>query len=248
MKKFLPSIKKFLPFILLGVGLFFVVGAIIFVKSRSAGGAMDDTETALRDVSFDERPVASLTPTEDGHWLNLKVEKLLSDAAIMDYELLYRVADGRTQGVPGSIKLDGLDEVARELLLGSESSGKYRYDEGVKEGTLTLRFRTEKGKLIAKFSTDFVLLAGSDELVSLDGKLAVTPEKSDGFYIIMETFGVPNDPPASVSETVYGVFASNPANGKVQMTQYDTLYRWDGSIWEKVSDATPAVGIFVKAK
>ena len=63
---------------------------------------------------------------------------------------------GIQQGVPGTAKLDGGD-IERKMLLGSESSGKFRYDEGVKGGTLTLRFRNSKGRLIGKLSTEFTL-------------------------------------------------------------------------------------------
>jgi len=69
----------------------------------------------------------------------------VTGAASMDYELIYSTSDGGQQGVPGTVKLTGTD-IDRPLLLGSESSGKYRYDAGVEQGTMTLKFRDASGK------------------------------------------------------------------------------------------------------
>lgn len=162
--------KKYLPLILIGVGLLLLVGAFFFVKnSMNKGGEEEET---VKEIPVEQRPLVSLTPSSDGHWLKLKIEKIkVAKAASMDYELLYSLADGRTQGVPGTIKLDGSD-IVRDLLLGSESSGKFRYDEGVTGGTMTIRFRDVKGKLIGKLSTKFTL----------------TSPKRGVFEVTMDTF------------------------------------------------------------
>lgn len=149
--------KKYLPFILLGVGLLAVIVGIIVVKNLKKQGAEDESDIAVPEIPADQRPLVSLTPTNDGHWLNFVVSKLnVKGAASMDYELVYSVKNGGQQGVPGTVKLDG-GVIERKLLLGSESSGKFRYDEGVETGTMTLRFRNSSGKLIGKLSTTFKL-------------------------------------------------------------------------------------------
>ncbi|MBN1169199.1 hypothetical protein JXA63_04895 [Candidatus Woesebacteria bacterium] len=81
----------------------------------------------------------TLTPSDDGHWLKLDVSGISQNADKMEYELIYNLPDGRVQGVPGSIELEGESKVERDILLGTESSGNYYYDEGVESGTLTLR-------------------------------------------------------------------------------------------------------------
>lgn len=149
--------KKYLPFILLGVGLLAVIIGIIVVKNLKKQGTDDESDIAVPEIPADQRPSVSLTPTNDGHWLNFVVSKTnVKGAASMDYELVYSVKNGGQQGVPGTVKLDG-SNVERKLLLGSESSGKFRYDEGVETGTMTLRFRNSSGKLIGKLSTTFTL-------------------------------------------------------------------------------------------
>jgi len=147
-------VRKYLPLILIGVGLVVLVGGFLFIKSRNKGG---EEEEVVKEIPADQRPLVSLIPSSDGHWLKLKIEKIrVQGAKSLDYELLYSLPDGRTQGVPGTVKIEGKD-IERDLLLGSESSGKFRYDEGVTGGTMTIRFRDTKGKLIGKLSTKFTL-------------------------------------------------------------------------------------------
>lgn len=176
--------KKYLPIILFVVGLLVVVGVYFFViKGKSTGESTEDLIVA--EIPVGERPSASLTPSMDGHWLKMKVEDIkVKGAASMDYELLYKISDGRTQGVPGTIQLEGQSSIERNLLLGSESSGKYRYDEGVESGSLTLRFRNSSGKLLGKLSTDWTLkLVGKNWEVTMntfakDGESTFTSSSS----------------------------------------------------------------------
>jgi len=150
--------KKYLPLILIGVGVLVVaVGGVAIAKMMKGGTPTTEDETNVPEIPQDQRPYVSLTPSSDGHWLSFKVTGIkVAGATSMDYELLYTTGTGIQQGVPGTVKLDGND-VDRNLLLGSESSGKFRYDEGVKGGTMTIRFRNGKGKLIGKLATTFTL-------------------------------------------------------------------------------------------
>jgi hypothetical protein len=237
--------KKFLPVILLVLGV--VVLALVYflvIKPSKTNTGEEEQATSLIEVSLDDRPVTSLTPTSDGHWLNLKVEKINIPASTMDYELLYDLPDGRTQGVPGAITLNGLKVIERKLLLGSESSGKYRYDEGVKEGTLTLRFRNSGGKLIAKFTTKFALLSNTKELASVDGAFTATLDKTPkAFFVVMETFGIPASSPSEVKAGPFGLFSSQVGTltGKATLGSYSVL-RYTGGAWKADSFDT---GVFI---
>ncbi len=151
--------KKYLPLILLGVGLLVVVGAFFVVKN-SKKDVIEEEEVA-KEIPVSERPLVSLTPSSDGHYLKLVISQIkVKNAASLDYELLYTLPDGRTQGVPGTVKLTG-EDIEKDLLLGSESSGKFRYDEGVDGGTITIRFRDSKGKLLGKLSSQFTMSSSS---------------------------------------------------------------------------------------
>jgi hypothetical protein len=207
--------KKYLPLLLLGIGVLVLILVFVFIKNFSKEKGVVDEEVAI-EIAFKDRPVASLTPSEDGHWLNLKVDKIkVAKSSSLDYELLYTLPDGRTQGVPGTVDLKGKTSFERKLLLGSESSGKFRYDEGVKEGSLTVRIRDSKGKLLAKFSTKWHLQSNETDLTSVDGnfKYTLTGKPKGMFFVTMETFGLPSyeetDLPASVESGPYGVFSSS---------------------------------------
>jgi hypothetical protein len=212
--------KKFLPLILIGSVLVVVMVVVFFVARGMKGGSATPTqeETNVPDLPQSEWPVVSLTPTSnpavkgsDGHWLDFKVQKIsVSGAASMDYELVYNTTDGGQQGVPGTVKLDGTD-IDRPLLMGSESSGKYRYDAGVEQGTMTLKFRDAGGKLIGKLLTDFHLQSGVTSLTSVDGKFTYELDKvvKGVFFVTMKTFADPAASMVVVSQNGYSVFASD---------------------------------------
>ena len=239
--------KKFIPFILLFIGILVIGGVFVVNKIKSGKGEGVDEEVALKEVALEKRPILSLIPTSDGHWLKLKLEKIEIDAKSVDYELLYKLADGRTQGVPGTVKLTGQSEIERELLLGSESSGKYRFDEGVEGGTLSIKFRDEKGRLVAKFTSEFKMSTDDDELTSVDGEFKFSlDEKTDDYFIVIEVVGIYESLPGTISSGPFGIFSSSTSevSGKVNMSGND-IYWWNGK-WEKLEeDKASDIGIFV---
>lgn len=206
------TVKKFLPIIFLGVGVLLLVLVFIFIKNKKSAVVVDDS-VALVEISFPDRPFASLTPTTDGHYINLKIDKItLPKAVSLDYELLYSLPDGRIQGVPGTVDLKGQTSFERKLLMGSESNGKFRYDEGVKDGSLTVRLRDSKGKLLAKFSTKWHLQSTDLELTSIDQNFTYKLDKKPKgiYFITMETFGLPvGETLSAVDEGPYGIFTSD---------------------------------------
>lgn len=236
----MQNLKKYLPIILVLIGLLVVGGAAYFVLGRGGSDESVDEDEQVAEIPADMRPTATLTPTEDGHYLNLKISDIRIEAASLDYEILYVTGAGITQGVPGTAMLNG-SPVEREILLGSESSGKFRYDEGVKEGTLTLRFRNEKGKLVGKLSTQWHLQTATDTLTSTDDKFKFElDEESDAWFIVMQTFG----PYKEGSKMMpYGVFSSDPnLSGTVDMA--GAVYKWMDGSWGEVSGPTTP-GIFI---
>lgn len=219
--------KKFLPLILIGAGILLLVIVFIVIKGGK-GGALPEVqdEASIPEIAQSEWPVVSLTPTEKsgvagsmGHWLDFKVQKInIAKAATMDYELIYTTGAGIQQGVPGTVKLDGTD-IERPLLLGSESSGKFRYDAGVEKGTMTLKFRDVGGKMIGKLVTDFHLQSETTTLTSSDGKFTYELDKiaKGVFFVTMKTFAEPDSAIVVVTSNGYSVFASDgkPHTGKV---------------------------------
>lgn len=209
--------KKILPIIigLLIVAVVIVILAVSKGKNSSTNKEKEESNTPV--LSESQWPAVSLTPTDKsdvagsmGHWLNFKVEKInVAKASSMDYLLVYNTSDGGQQGVPGTVKLTG-DSIERKLLLGSESSGKFRYDAGVETGTMTITFRDDNGKSLGKLSTEFHLQSEATELTSVDGIFKYTLDKAPKgvYFVTMKTF---LEPVAGkvVWQNGYGVFASD---------------------------------------
>jgi hypothetical protein len=248
--------KKYLPFILLGVGLLVVIGAFVLVKSKKTAAPTDtDTESALLDVPLGKRPVVALTPDAEGHYLKLHIEKIqIEGAKTLDYELVYQVPEHPSQGVPGSIDVSDKTSFDADLLLGSESSGKFRYDEEVESGTITLRFRNEAGKLLTKFSTDFHMQKDPETITSQDGKLSIKLDKAQkGFFITMPSIGVPKElslPKELSPEPKAGPYVVHSSLGdefsaKVSIAGA-AVYHFEDGEWKGVSDVKN-LGYFVAA-
>lgn len=209
--------KRNLPIIAGALVVILVIVGFFVIKGRNKSSGVDEDESNVPTLSESQWPAISLTPTEKsdvsgsmGHWLNFKVEKINIDkAASMDYLLVYNTSDGGQQGVPGKIAITG-DSVEKKLLLGSESSGKFRYDAGVETGTMTITFRNEDGKMIGKLSTDFRLQSGTAELASPDGLFKYVLEKvaKNVFFVTMKTYAQP-EVPTVAWQNGYGVFASD---------------------------------------
>ncbi len=242
--------KKFLPIILLLAGIIVLVLVFVVVKGGEKEGIDNSPkeEMALLELTLEERPVVSLTPTTDGHYLNMKVEKIGFGPYSMDYELLYQVPGGVQQGVPGSVNLEGMKEYNADLLLGSESSGKFRYDEGVEEGTLSLRFRNAEGQLLVKFATEFHLQNATNLLTSLDNKFKYELDRESGeFFVVMNTIGIPDNILGSIEGGSYGIFSSTErdVSGKID-ANFENIYYWNNDKWEKLEDSKSTnIDIFV---
>lgn len=243
--------KKYLPILLFVAGI--AVVALVFIVLRRGGTeeVVDGEEGALIEVSLEDRPVVSLVPTNDGHYLSLKIGEIdIPGAETMEYELLYDVLGGVTQGVPGSVDITTLSSYETELLLGSESSGKFRYDEGVEEGTMTIRFRNRDGKLLIKFSSDFHLQSGDQELTSIDGVFSLNFEDTpDGFFVTMPTIGFPGKDTGDAKEGPYGVFSSEAIFPQGEVTVGGgNVYLLEEGDWKMLEDNnTGAIGIFISA-
>lgn len=248
MIKLPPKIQKYLPVILVVAALGALTAVVLAIRARNTATPSVTNGPTTKEVALADRPIASLTPSADGHWLKLTITKIEIKAETMDYELLYQLPDGRTQGVPGTIDLAEEKEITRDLLLGSESSGRFRYDEGVSEGSLTLRFRDGKGKLLTKFTTKFHLQSGDKELTSVGGGFSYTLAKAGkDFFVTMETFGVPGDPIGEVTSGPFGVFSSatSAVSGTVKLDGA-SIYRADGTKWERLEGGSSSdIGIFL---
>jgi len=241
-------LKKYLPFIILGLGVLVFVVAFFIMRRPAKVVTEEDEEGNLIELKLEEIPVVSLTPTTDGHYLNLKIEKIkVPKAVTMDFQFLYDVPDKVQQGSSGDDIDISSGSFESELLLGSESAGKFRYDEGVEKGVLTLWFRDSDKKLVTKLETEFHMQSDSDILSSNDEIFKFELEKSKGIYVVMNTLGLPDGYEFdinSVKSGPYGVFSESTGDGNAVFTDAGDYYKFDGN-WGK-SDS--GMGIFVLLK
>ncbi|HBL52231.1 MAG: hypothetical protein A3D24_02065 [Candidatus Blackburnbacteria bacterium RIFCSPHIGHO2_02_FULL_39_13] len=251
--------KKILPIVLIVVvGLGLIGGAFLFLKKSTQApgqkqGVNPDVvkETVLRELPLEERPYTTLIPRADGREFHLTISKIPSGAEVLEYELVYKVASGVTQGVPGSIKINNQSKIERDLLLGTCSSGKCRYDEGVSDGTFTLRFRDNQGRLVAKLETPFYLRKGGKELKLSGSDFAINNAvlSPSTYYLVMNTFGLPGKVDGNVSSGPFGVFTkgSEKVSGTVTIGDVQgTIYQWNNSKWNQVSvGKITSLGVFV---
>ncbi len=216
--------KKVLPAIFVLIGIVLLIGSIVLIKNSRSPKVedIDGQDETTTEIPVSQQPTVALIPKADGHWLKLQISNLKIEAKTLDYELLYKPETGISQGVPGTVQLDGGAMIERDLLLGSESSGKFRYDAGVETGTLTLRFRNDKGKLVGKMTTDFHLQSNTDKITSVDGKFTYKLDKKPKsvFFVTMKMFGTEVPSNAVISDSGYVIFASDSAtkfSGKVEL-------------------------------
>ena len=146
--------------------------------------------------------------------------------------------------------MEGEDSFEAELLLGSESSGKFRYDEGVEEGTIGLKFRNSEGKLLAKFVSEFHFQSSTDLLTSIDKVFNYElPEESEEFFVTMNTIGYLGETSTDIETGPYGIFSSSPkkVSGVVDLG-FDNVYWWDGDKWQRLTENKASdIGIFFGA-
>ncbi|MCS7092356.1 MAG: hypothetical protein NZM26_03330 [Patescibacteria group bacterium] len=233
-------LKKRLPFVLLGLGILVFVGTFIFTKVNVIKDVNLINDGKVAEIPLEKRPVVSLIPIKEGRFLKLRIEKMDLRATTLDYELLYDVPGGVTQGVPGSVNIKGLSSFETEILLGSESSGKFRYDEGVEQGTITVRFRDDKGKLMAKFTSDFRMQSNVDLISSIDDNFIIKFDKPvKDTVVVMHTIGSKSKLPPEILHGPYGVFSENSLEflADVSVKNASKIY-YDQDSYKEVSQTT----------
>lgn len=211
--------KKYLPYIVVLVFAILFVGVVFIIRKINQPVTQDVNQTvdqAIPDLPQNELPTLALIPSVDGHSLTLKILSIKVPSAVsMDYELTWTANNTgapSTQGTSGTVQLNGQTNVERDnLLLGSESSGKKRYDKGVEDGGLTLRFRDSNGKLLGKVTTDWHLQTGTTTLTSVDSSFKyILSKPADGvWFITIKSFGVPDPATVVTFSSGWAIYASD---------------------------------------
>lgn len=144
-----------------------IILLLALVFTLSACGKKTTTEIVptptprLFELQETDKPDIAITPTKDGHYITITVTKIPDFIKQIEYELIYSASDAGLEiekGVGGTAEIEN-NSFDRKLLLGTESCTngcKYKYDEGVTGGTLTLTLITQDGQ-VATIDTPFTL-------------------------------------------------------------------------------------------
>jgi hypothetical protein len=156
------------------------------------------TKAVVMPVS--ERPLVSLTPSADGHYLDLKLEGVPSNITSIEYQVLYDAASNGSQiekGIGDTIKLI-TSTIDKNLLLGTESCTtgcKYSYDTGIVGGEVTVNFIDNNGQE-STFDTPYVLKTTADinkagTLTMTDNSFSVKPKTKltgSDYFVLMQNY------------------------------------------------------------
>ncbi|MCL4383910.1 hypothetical protein M1116_00480 [Patescibacteria group bacterium] len=199
-------------------------------KTTSNKKAVPTPAASELKLSQDELPTLTLTPREDGHELSMTIGNITSKAAQLEYELLYTASDNGLdieKGLGDTIKLSGDKNLDRKLLLGTSSCTngcKYKYDDGVTGGTLTLTFVTTDNAS-ATFELPFAILSAADlkkqgniNLKSDNVTIKAKPQGNDFFVLVKNP------------KNNYSIFSSGSGKGIVTDISPATLTKADKSI------------------
>jgi len=222
--------------------IYFIIGAIILIivmiitivvgKNKKTTTSSNTTETKTTEelsLSDEEKPYISLVPQADGHRLNLKISDIPKNISEIEYDLIYTAKDENIEiekGVGGTAKIEG-NSIERELLLGTESCTngcKYKYDEGITGGTLTLSFMTADGQS-ALYEAPFVFLTSTDiktKGLSLETEnllIKATISSKNDYFVLIKNF-----------KPVYSVFSSGNGSGKVSSITPSTITKENNSL------------------
>lgn len=217
---------KKLTIILVPVIILVLILAFIFTRNKKNTVNIPTETTKLSkeiELSADEKPLINLIPRADGHELKLKITDIPSKFSTAEYELIYTAEDEGLEiekGVSGTIKLTS-SSFEKDLLLGTSSCTngcKYKYDEGITGGVLTLTLTTDD-KQYFTFETPFVI------------KSSAQINKNKGFTLSQENFEVSattttkNDFFIAIKniKSVYSVFSNGNGNGKITAITPSTI-------------------------
>ncbi len=207
--------KKKLTIILPIIGILLIIGGIFLIRvknrTETTNGKGESQQTSI-ETPLSEKPYVALIPRADGKEFTMEISRI-KNAKTIEYELVYE-SQGLSRGVIGSVELSaGETEVSRKLLLGSCSKDVCKYDEGVEQGSLTLRFRGTEGT--RKFTADFHLQQGGKELTSMDGEFKLAGKfNASTFYLTISTIGLPEEVEEKVIAGSYGIFTAGSSSVK----------------------------------
>ena len=189
--------KKYLSLILISALILSACG-----KKNTTAEISPTPTPRLVELEVQDRPEISLIPRSDGHELTLRLASISSNITRIEYEITYIANDNGLEIEKGASGIFESSDIApgksdKKILLGTESctSGcKYKYDEGITGGNVSLIFTTANNQ-ISTFTTPFILRSAADvkkagKLIWTEEDFTYTPPKFTGinFFIALKDY------------------------------------------------------------
>lgn len=209
------------------------------------------------EQTIGERPYVVLQPGSDIHRLKFSIKNIPGGTKTIEYELTY-FADSEgnrlERGINGTgspVEKDGVWEYSpkEEILFGTASCTtgkcKYKYDENVTEGMLSITLVGTSGK--EKYSSAFRIQKGKEAKEAFttgDGTFSLVSNTlpANSMYLTISSVGVPVPLPAGVIvKTIpYAVFPAVNGKGAVSFktTVTGDIYTLVGKLWQKLVTKT----------
>lgn len=152
-----PKSKKFLVITAIAVILVFIGSSLLILNNKNNTSSTTETDEDVSLPKADPNIKVDLSPKDPGKTVLLSISSLPNNIQTIEYELTYKTADNKSEGLFGIIKLNsGENSVERELTLGTCSSGVCKYHQVEGKGKLTIKFDGSKGA--SRFQKEFDLL------------------------------------------------------------------------------------------
>lgn len=213
------NIKKIIPIIVVVVLIISSIFIFLILRKdkKTDNKITPNTSQTSTEINLEEkdRPYVSLIPRADGRELKLKITNIIDKFTSADYELIYTAEDEGLEiekGAAGTIDIVN-SSLEKDLLLGTSSCTngcKYKYDDGVTGGVLTIVLTTDKNEYVT-FETPFILRSSSQinkakgfSLNQEEFEVEATVNNKSDFYIAIKNF-----------KNFYSVFSNGKGEGKI---------------------------------
>ena len=253
---------------ILGGGGFLAYKKISAKKQESKSKVVQKRKPEVNLIELAKRPYVTLTPRADGHEVSMTIDGLKLKETNLEYEMEYQ-AGNMLQGAGGRIDFnEEKPPVSKNLLFGSCSKGKCKYDDDVFSGSLTLYFSGKEDYGLKGDFTISQMKAAEGIFSSRDVKASLdVGEKGlddDVFVVVLYTMGLPGDVKGEVLAGPYGFFTAQKQIIKKAKLTFKTsqegdlkILGWDGSDWQEyetvsadgvISASVDQLGTFVLIK
>jgi hypothetical protein len=250
MKKILPIILVIIIVVVVG---WFAFGSKLLQKSSNNSKPQPSLKPKVENINqlpLEKRPYIVIEPKSEtrpqdfGHWITVTIDKA-QDYQSVEYDVEYQ-AGNLIQGFMHQIDLSKEKQpVSKEGFFGSESKGKYKYDDGVIGGSILFKFFTnttsydalktffniqnmaEQKGLFSSNDTKAQLELGSGDLTAGD------------YVVIASTMGLPEPVTGKVLSEPYGFYATKNTKLKKAILSIKSkedltntkILGWDGKKW-----------------